>query len=258
MALGIAHLEEREGGLVAVLDAIRERKPPFSPESVVAEFSEGLKSYGVGTITGDRVGGEFFREPLRKAGIDYSLADRVKSEIYRTFLALLNSGRVELLDNKQLVGQLRALERRTAGGGREIIDHPPRGRDDVANSAAGVLLLSYESSEDAAATPMPPPVIIGRGEPTPWLGVSLDRCQPLFPGQMEKVTQCLERSVLLPLLGALRGRQCSVRRDPGQTTGRRRCQGGLRPAHTAVARNHRAGIGRLLILGRSCAEGRPV
>jgi hypothetical protein len=41
--LGIAHLE-KDG--VPVLDAIRERNPPFSPEDVVAEFVALMKSYG--------------------------------------------------------------------------------------------------------------------------------------------------------------------------------------------------------------------
>jgi hypothetical protein len=38
---------------------------------------------------------------------------------------LLNSGRVELLDNSRLISQLCNLERRTARGGRDSIDHPP-------------------------------------------------------------------------------------------------------------------------------------
>jgi hypothetical protein len=37
-----------------VLDAVRERKQPFSPEDVVAEFAALLKSYGVTKVTGDR------------------------------------------------------------------------------------------------------------------------------------------------------------------------------------------------------------
>src|SRR4029077_7754340 len=39
MTLAIGHQEED----VAVLDAIRERRPPFSPEDVVLEFAELLK-----------------------------------------------------------------------------------------------------------------------------------------------------------------------------------------------------------------------
>jgi hypothetical protein len=47
-----------------------------------------------------------------------------------------------LLDHPRLVAQLCALERRTARGGRDSIDHPPGAHDDVANAAAGALVLS--------------------------------------------------------------------------------------------------------------------
>jgi hypothetical protein len=39
MTLGIAHAESEH----AVLDLVRKRKPPFSPEAVVTEFAEDLK-----------------------------------------------------------------------------------------------------------------------------------------------------------------------------------------------------------------------
>ena len=41
MTLAISH---KEGDLV-ILDLVRERKPPLSPESVVSEFAEDLKRY---------------------------------------------------------------------------------------------------------------------------------------------------------------------------------------------------------------------
>jgi hypothetical protein len=39
----------------------------------------------------------------------------------------------------RLVSQLCGLERRTARGGRDSIDHPPGAHDDLANSAAGAV-----------------------------------------------------------------------------------------------------------------------
>jgi hypothetical protein len=38
-----------------------------------------------------------------------------------------------------LVAQLCSLERRTTRGGRDSIDHPPSGHDDLANAVAGCL-----------------------------------------------------------------------------------------------------------------------
>ena len=44
--------------------------------------------------------------------------------------------RIELLDDPRLIAQLCSLERRTARGGRDSIDHPPGQHDDLANVAA--------------------------------------------------------------------------------------------------------------------------
>ena len=44
-----------------------------------------------------------------------------------------------LLDHPRLIAQLGGLERRTARGGKDSIDHAPGAHDDVANAAAGVL-----------------------------------------------------------------------------------------------------------------------
>jgi hypothetical protein len=62
--------------------------------------------------------------------------------LYKEFLPLVNSQRVELLDISRLRAQLGSLERRTARGGRDSIDHPqiPGARDDVSNCVAGVLV----------------------------------------------------------------------------------------------------------------------
>jgi hypothetical protein len=138
MTLAIAHQERGW----AVLDLVRERRPPFSPAAVVREFAETLAAYGVSTVTGDRYGGEWCREPFREHGIWYHVAERAKSDLYRDLLPLLNSATVELLDHPRLVAQLCALERRTARGGRDTIDHTPGVQDDLANAVAGALRLA--------------------------------------------------------------------------------------------------------------------
>ena len=136
MTLAIAHLEREK----AILDCVREVRPPFSPEQVTSEFAALLKSYGVHRVMGDRYAGEWPRERFRTHGITYDLSEAPKSEIYQSFLPALNSGRVELLNLPRLASQLCGLERRTARSGRDSIDHAPGGHDDVANVVAGVLL----------------------------------------------------------------------------------------------------------------------
>jgi hypothetical protein len=117
MTLAITH---RQSDGITVLDAVRDLKAPFSPESVVHEFCLLLKSYGIGVVHGDRYGGEWPRERFQVHGIRYEVSEKTKSDLY------------------QLVG----LERRTARRGKDSIDHPPGGRDDVVNAAAGALVLA--------------------------------------------------------------------------------------------------------------------
>jgi hypothetical protein len=138
MTLAIAH-RDKDG--TAITDAIRERRPPFSPDSVVQDFATTLKSYGLSEVVGDRYAGEWVREPFKTHGIKYLLSEQPKSDIYRDLLPLMNSGKVELLDVPRLISQICSLERRTARGGRDSIDHPPGGaHDDVANAVAGAIV----------------------------------------------------------------------------------------------------------------------
>ena len=136
MTLAIGH---RDGDR-AILDALREVHAPFAPEQVVTEFVDLLRPYRVTRIGGDRYAGEWPREVFRKLGVAYQVCETAKSDLYQRLLPSLNSGQVELLDHPRLLAQLSNLERRTARGGRDSIDHPPRAHDDVANAAAGVLV----------------------------------------------------------------------------------------------------------------------
>lgn len=133
MTLAIAH---RDGDRV-MIDAVRERRPPFSPDAVVAEYTALLERYRVTTVRGDRYAGEWPRERFHVHGVHYAAASKPKSELYSTLLPLLNAGRVELPDDRRLAAQLLGLERRTARGGRESIDHAPNAHDDLANAVAG-------------------------------------------------------------------------------------------------------------------------
>jgi hypothetical protein len=137
MTMAISHAEKD----IAVLDAVRERKPPFSPDDVVAEFAALMKSYGINQAAADRWGGDWVTEAFRKMGITVKPAEKPKSDLYREMLPLLNGKRCTLLDIPRLSAQLVGLERRVARGGRDSIDHAPGSHDDMANAAAGALLM---------------------------------------------------------------------------------------------------------------------
>jgi len=132
---------------MVILDAIRERRPPFSPDGVTQEFARFFASYNVATIMGDKYAGEWPRERFKKHGIRYEANAQPKSDLYRDLLPLLNSEQVELLDVPRLAAQLAGLERRTSRSGKDTIDHAPRGHDDLFNAAAGVIVeaLALES-----------------------------------------------------------------------------------------------------------------
>jgi hypothetical protein len=92
MTMAIAHRE----GETQILDVVRERKPPFSPEAVVEEYTSLMKQYRVSKVYGDRYGGEWPREQFSKRGVFYEPAEKPKSELYRDLLPLINSGAVDL------------------------------------------------------------------------------------------------------------------------------------------------------------------
>src|SRR5215475_8514774 len=123
----------------AVVDLIRETRPPFSPENVVENYARLLKTYRISTVYGDKYAGLWPREQFVKRGIHYATSDRTASELYLELLAILNSGRAELLDHKRGNAQLIGLERRTTRLGKDTVSHSPGGHDDVANAIAGAV-----------------------------------------------------------------------------------------------------------------------
>jgi hypothetical protein len=141
-ALSIGHIDYSKQ--VVVVDAIREARPPFSPELIVIEFAKLLASYNVSTVQGDRFGGVWPVEQFAKVGIKYEQSAAPKSDLYRDLLPLINSRRIELLDNPKLIAQLVNLERRVPRGGKDSIDHPPGAHDDLANAIAGLAAINSQ------------------------------------------------------------------------------------------------------------------
>jgi hypothetical protein len=144
MTLAISHME----GDLAVLDCVREVKPPFSPEAVVEDFCALLKSYGISEVCGDRYAGQWPREQFSKRGIYYRTSEKTASDLFIEFLPMVNAGRVQLLDHKRGLAQLVALERRTSRTGKDTVSHPPTAsaHDDVAVAIAGALVTSDQDS----------------------------------------------------------------------------------------------------------------
>ena len=148
----------------AVLCAVREWKPRFSPDQAIAEAAALLREYGVSRVVGDRWALGWPTDRFRFHGITYALADRTKSDFYIAFLPLVNGQRVELLDHPKTIAQLCSLERSSGKTGKDTVTHPPNGHDDLVNAVAGASVLAVrremlahegegERARRSAATP---------------------------------------------------------------------------------------------------------
>jgi hypothetical protein len=134
--IAIAHAE----GDLGILDLVQEVRAPFQPEQATEQLVETLKRYRIGKVVGDRYAGEWPREQFIKRGIVYEPTEVTKSDMYVNFLPLLNSRRARLVDHQRMFNQFCQLELRTVRGGRDTVDHPKGGMDDIANAACGALL----------------------------------------------------------------------------------------------------------------------
>ena len=74
--------------------------------------------------------------------MNYEAAEKPKSALYIDLLPMINSRGVVLLDNDRMLRQIIGLERQTSRIGKDTVDHPKGGQDDVANAVAGALVLS--------------------------------------------------------------------------------------------------------------------
>ena len=124
-----------------VVDAMRERQPPFDPRQVLWEFAELAKRYIVIEASGDDWAKGFVSGGLSDFGLTYVKPPKLdKTAVYHELLYLVNSGQVEFLDDKRLMSQFVQLERKS--GSTLKFDHPTGGHDDLANAVAGSIVMA--------------------------------------------------------------------------------------------------------------------
>ncbi|TQE98194.1 MAG: hypothetical protein FKY71_15125 [Spiribacter salinus] len=131
--LAIGHME----GDRVIVDVLRDRKGP--PGAIVAEYAHLLHLYHCRSVIGDKYAGQWPAQEFSRHDIRYIHADKAKSDLYIETLAAINNRRVELPDSDRLLNQFSMLERKTSRAGRDSIDHPPGGHDDLANAIAGLV-----------------------------------------------------------------------------------------------------------------------
>src|SRR5258708_24584781 len=136
-----AAIAHREGD-PAVLDCLVEVRAPHSPAAAISEIAPVLKSYGLHKTVADKFAAGFAVDAFAQCGIRLEHSERDRSQLYLEVLPIFSSGRVRLIDNRRLVTQFAALERRTFSSGKDRVDHGPGGHDDACNAAAGALVLA--------------------------------------------------------------------------------------------------------------------
>jgi hypothetical protein len=171
-ALAIGH-KERDG--LGVVDLVRATPAPFDPAVVVHDYAAVLKSYRISEATGDAYSGEWVTKAFEAEGIRYRTSDKPKVELYLEALPLFTRGAIELPDDRRLLVELSTLERRTARGGRESVDHQRGGHDDRANVVCGLLVGLGERRGLPADARVAELAVLGRplvaadyGADTPW------------------------------------------------------------------------------------------
>ncbi len=142
-ALCVAHHEKGS----VIVDKVVARKPPFSPESVVAGFCDVLREYGIGEVVGDRFSGLFAPESFQRHGVAYKQSEHPARVLFGALLPLLNSERIRLVDDKVANTEICRLERKVTPAGNTMIQAPPREHDDRAVCIAGAASLTMASQD---------------------------------------------------------------------------------------------------------------
>jgi hypothetical protein len=137
-ALGIAHKTERK----VIIDFIKRYKPPHSPYQIIGLMCEEIRRFDLIKITGDNYSAQFVADAFKANGVHYEKSDLPKSALYLELLPRICSGEIELLDDEFLINQLSSLERRTRSSGKDMVDHPQGGHDDLSNVVAGVSTIA--------------------------------------------------------------------------------------------------------------------
>jgi hypothetical protein len=142
-AVAIAH--RVPGSQTAILDLLRERKPPFIAYEVIADWVKILKAYNIGEIWLDGYGFKYFQDEWRKHNIIARKGDSSTAENYAHGQPLMLGGRMRLLDHGELCNQLLSLERSTVDGPEKI---ETNAHDDVAAAAIGALVTCHHNHYD--------------------------------------------------------------------------------------------------------------
>ena len=139
------------------IDAVRERKPPFVPNQVVAEYAELLRTYHVTAVYGDDYAKGFHASEWAEHSVQLRKSENSTSDNYLAALPTFLARRVHLIDNATLRNQLISLERTVGARDKENISHPKHSgaHDDVATAVCGAIVTALWAAKLAEAQKVP-------------------------------------------------------------------------------------------------------
>jgi hypothetical protein len=161
-AFSIGHMEGGEF-VLDYLDAPRGSKDaPLSPEVRIASIAEICKAYGVKMVTTD----QYFDVSMMELGQQYGiviepfyLTMKLKNQIWGEFVGMLNQGKIQLLDNYDLLEELMKMEKvLTPAGGTQIHGK----KDDMATVVALALHKALQFGEKSAAPEIKPESLVAQ------------------------------------------------------------------------------------------------
>jgi hypothetical protein len=126
--LAIGHKDDK--GFM-IIDALRGTSGKFEPVEVTKQYANLLAEYRIGSVTGDSYAQEWVAGAWRDAGVTYVRSELPKSQIYLEVVPLFTRGLVRLPDHARLLREFRLLELHRHRGGRESVDHPRGGHDEL-------------------------------------------------------------------------------------------------------------------------------
>ena len=138
----IGHVEGPKDDARWICDVVRGRSAPFDPRSVAQEYANLALDYWCTRVTGDNYAGNWVADAFSDAGIKYDVSPLPKSRLYLEALPVFNRGAISLPEHEKLLRELRMLERRVHRSGKDSVDHPRNGADDLANSVCGALYIT--------------------------------------------------------------------------------------------------------------------
>ena len=134
------------------------KKAPLGFEWVCQKIKRILDQYSIDSAIGDQYCAPVIRQQLLKLGVyyeDFAFGSHTRGEIFGNLRHLLEQGKIDLLDDLELLRQLRSLEEQKTDRGQ--IDVRPSGgvKDDLA------VAVALAASELAKRPSAPPPFLFG-------------------------------------------------------------------------------------------------